>query len=73
VEATVQHGWDFCGQRASGHGQDDSVRDVVAAIIVGRAKVLAAHGSKLAGAQDKIDIGNSDVTYYTLDSALSSF
>ena len=44
-------------------GKDDSVRDVVAAIIVDRAKVLAAHGSKLTGAQDKIDIGNSDVTY----------
>lgn len=56
-----------------GTGKTTLLRDVVAAIVVERAKVIAARGASLLGEKRTIDIGNRTIPYYGLDQALTGF
>ncbi len=56
-----------------GTGKTTLLRDVVAAIIVDRAKVLAAGGSSLLGDKHTLDVGGRTIPYCVLGPALSGF
>lgn len=56
-----------------GTGKTTLLRDVVAAIIVERAKVLAERGADLLGERRLLDVGGKSIPYYPLDPALTGF
>jgi hypothetical protein len=66
-------GGTFAVNGPPGTGKTTILRDIVAAIIVDRAKVLAARGGSLLGDRRTIDVGERTIPYYLLDPKLSGF
>ena len=56
-----------------GTGKTTLLRDVVAAVVVERARVLASKGSQVFAEPRSIEIGPRKVPYFALDPALSGF
>ncbi len=56
-----------------GTGKTTLLRDVVSAIVVERAKVLADRGARLLGEKRLLDVGGKSIPYYPLDPALTGF
>lgn len=56
-----------------GTGKTTLLRDVVAAIVVERAKVLADRGARLLGEKRQLEVGSKSIPYYPLEPALTGF
>ena len=56
-----------------GTGKTTLLRDVVAAIVVERAKVLADRGARLLGEKRLLEVGDKSIPYYPLEPALTGF
>lgn len=69
----VHAGGTFAVNGPPGTGKTTLLRDVVAAIVVDRAVLLANRGASLLGDKRTLDIGGRTVPYYALDPALSGF
>jgi predicted nucleic acid-binding Zn-ribbon protein len=73
--------WEAVGQSAGafavngppGTGKTTLLRDIVAAVAVERARLLAEHGSALFGERRFIQVGSRPVPYYLLDEKLTGF